>query len=72
MRVVHERFGPGARLYKTASSAPDVEAIACASGVLLINERSTPVRVLLDGRAVPLTRYEVRFFAKRVKGKIPS
>lgn len=59
-RSFHEHFGRGTRLYRAASSAPDVEVLASRTATLLVNKRAAPVRVAVGRRTVTLERYEVR------------
>lgn len=59
-QAFHRHFGPGTRLYKTACSTPDIEVLASAKKVLLINKRAAPVTIELAGRSMPLERYQVR------------
>lgn len=65
-KAFHDDFGPGTRLYRTVSSAPDVEALASGRHVMLINKRAASVTVRLNGRNVFLRRYEVRVLATRL------
>lgn len=53
-------FGPGTQLYKAESSSKDVEVLASASKILLINKLPRPVRVDLNDRSLTLNGYEVR------------
>lgn len=59
-KAVHDDFGPGTKLYRAASSSPDIEALASGRAVLLINRRPAPVTVRLGRRSLTLGRYEVR------------
>ncbi len=52
-QVFHTDFGPGTKLVKAVSSSPDVEALASAKKTLLINKRSVPISIRLNGH--PLT-----------------
>ena len=63
-KTVHDDFRPGAKLYRSMSSSPDVEALASDRCTLLINKRPAPVTVRLEGKAVTLARYEVRRVAR--------
>lgn len=53
-------FGPGTQLYKAESSSKDVEVLASASKILLINKLPRPVRVDVNDTALTLNGYEVR------------
>jgi hypothetical protein len=59
-RILHDHFAPKTPLYRTTSSAPDVEALASARKTLLINKRLEPVAVRLDGKALSLAPNEIR------------
>ncbi len=59
-QAFRDHFGPGTRLYHAPSSSRDVEALASATKVLLINKRPTPLTVGLGDTAVELKGYEVR------------
>ena len=60
VKTFNDNFGPGVQLYKATSSSPDVEVLASATKMLLINKRNTTVTLAVDGRQVLLTPYEVR------------
>jgi hypothetical protein len=62
-QIFHDDFGPGTPLYAASSSSPDVEVLASASKLLLINKCNAPVRVRVAGRTIPLARYEVRLLS---------
>ena len=53
-------FSPGTPLYKATSSSSDVEVLASATRILLINKRPASTTVGVDGRLITLGRYEVR------------
>jgi hypothetical protein len=59
-KAFHDDFGPGTQLFKADSSSADVEVLASASHVLLINKRSNIVGVDVNGQRVELKPYEVR------------
>ncbi|HEX9015311.1 MAG TPA: hypothetical protein VF960_04830, partial [Chloroflexota bacterium] len=59
-KAFHDGFGPGTTLYKTTSSSPDVEVLASASKTLLINMRSVPVNLSVNGALLQLRAHEVR------------
>jgi len=53
-------FSSGTPLYKATSSSPDVEVLASATRLLLINKRPASTTVDVNGRRITLARYEVR------------
>jgi hypothetical protein len=59
-KAFREHFGPGTQLYQSSSSSPDIEVLASATKTLLINKRSTAVRVRLNDQLINLQGYEVR------------
>ncbi|HLJ68965.1 MAG TPA: hypothetical protein VKX16_16555, partial [Chloroflexota bacterium] len=59
-RAFHQDFGPGTKLYRATSSSPDVEVLASASHILLINKRDGTTVVKLNGSPVSLAPYQVR------------
>lgn len=69
-KCFHDAFAPGTRLYRAVSSSADVEALACTAGTLLLNKRSAPVIVRIDGKQFRLKRYEVRFVEVKPKGRL--
>ena len=59
-KLFRDHFAPGTPLFRTTSSAVDVEALASDTKTLLINKRPTSVTVAVNGRLVTLNTYEVR------------
>jgi hypothetical protein len=59
-KAIHEYFGPSIQLYKATPSSSDVEVLASATKLLLINKRPESVKVLVNGKPVDLGCYEVR------------
>jgi len=59
-KAIHTNFAPGAVLYRTTSSSPDVEVLASATTTLLVNKRSTSLTVSVNGNVITLAGYEVR------------
>lgn len=60
VKIFNTDFGPGTRLYKATSSSPDVEVLASATRILLINKRKANVTVVLNGHNLTMAPYEVR------------
>jgi hypothetical protein len=60
VKIFNTYFGPGTQLYKTESSSPDIEVLASTAKTLLINKRNESVDVLLNGKKIMMTPYEVR------------
>ena len=56
-------FKPGTRLYQARSSSRDVEVLASATKVLLINKRPTPQVILVNQTRVPVDGYAVKVLA---------
>jgi hypothetical protein len=61
----HTDFAPGTQLYQTTASSPEVEALASATRVMLINKRPTSLTVNLDGTPFTLAPYQVHTFRLR-------
>ena len=60
-QAFHDHFGPGTQLYRAASSSSDVEVLASATQLLIINKRGSPVEVRVNGVLdIGLAAYEVR------------
>ncbi|HLJ54855.1 MAG TPA: hypothetical protein VKT77_07415, partial [Chthonomonadaceae bacterium] len=60
VKAFRDMFPPGTRLYRATSSSPEIEVLASRTQTLLINKRSSPARIMLDGAPLTLGRYEVR------------
>jgi hypothetical protein len=59
-KAFRDNFGPGTRLYATSSSSSEIEVLASASRVMLINKRPQPVVASVNGASINLKGYEVR------------
>jgi hypothetical protein len=59
-KALGDHFLEGNPLFAVASSSPDIEALVTAKHTLLINKRATLVTVEIEGRELPLGRYEVK------------
>jgi hypothetical protein len=59
LRAFRESFGSGTAIYGVNSSSPDVEVLASAARTLVVNKRSTPVRVSINGSMISMTAYQV-------------
>ncbi|MBV9864949.1 MAG: hypothetical protein JO316_06335 [Abitibacteriaceae bacterium] len=59
-KAFHDSFGPGTLLYPAVVSSPDVEVLASAHKIMLINKHNGQVQVSLNGQLITLKRYEVR------------
>jgi hypothetical protein len=58
-KAFHDYFPAGTQLYRVTSSSPDVEVLASASRILIINKRNAPVQAIVNGQSVPMGPYEV-------------
>jgi hypothetical protein len=56
----HTDFSPGTRLFATRTSSQDIEVLASATHVMLINKRPSSVVLYLNGGRLTLAPYDVR------------
>lgn len=68
-RILHDHFGPGTPLYRTASSSDHVEALASPERILLINKRPESVVVRLEDETLSLEGYEVRLVERQAPAR---
>jgi hypothetical protein len=59
-KAFRDHFGPGTQLYRVSSSSSDVEVLASATKMLLINKRSTSITVNVNGTLITMNGYQVR------------
>ncbi len=59
-KAFHDHFGAGRALYQATSSSPDVEVLASATTILLVNKRATLLKVSVNGTVVTMAGHEVR------------
>ena len=60
VKAVNDYFSEGTQLYQTTTSAENVEAMASAEKTMVINKTENDITVRVNGKAVELTKYEVR------------
>lgn len=59
VRLFNTYFGPGTKLYKTSSTSADIEILASSTNRLIINKRNANADVILNGKKLIMTPYEV-------------
>lgn len=58
LKVFHSEFGPGTKIYRATSSAPsDIEALASARAMYLINKSAAEYSVSAEGKTVRVPAY---------------
>src|SRR5262249_9494984 len=56
-KAFHDNFPAGTQLFRTTSSSPDLEVLASATKVLVINKRNDTVVAVVNGQRVPMGPY---------------